>query len=225
MASMKHFYSRGAEAEIYLTNLLGLEVIVKKRVSKPYRHREFDKLFIETRTRTEARILAELYANGLRVPVVILVDIENGVIVMEYIDGVRVSDIFDKLPNKSIVEIGSSIGEFAAKMHSLNIYHGDFTLANVLLSNGNVAVIDFGLAGYSTDIEEYAMDLHLMNRSAHAIEPEKTKTFIKYMIEAYRENYKGDSSEVLKRMTEIKTRGRYISRELRKAVMKEKYIG
>ncbi|MEM1612813.1 MAG: Kae1-associated kinase Bud32 [Desulfurococcaceae archaeon] len=216
--------SRGAEAEIYLVDFFGVRAIVKKRVSKPYRNPLFDKVFIQSRTRVEARVLSELYNAGLRVPAVLLVDDENGVIVMEYIKGIRASQVFDSLDGNALVSIAGEVGRFAAQMHNMKIYHGDFTLANLLLSDHGVVVIDFGLAGYSTDIEEYAIDLHLMSRSAYVADPEKAKSFTEHVLEAYSGSYKGNAEEVIKRMREISIRGRYVDRELRKTVMRERYI-
>ncbi|MEM4481561.1 MAG: KEOPS complex kinase/ATPase Bud32, partial [Desulfurococcaceae archaeon] len=175
MAGLKTaLLARGAEAEVYTADILGLSVIVKKRVSKPYRSSQFDKAFIQSRTRIEARILSELRSSGLRVPAVLLVDDENGVIVMEYIKGERLSNVFNVMEKEQAVQVAKEAGLFAARMHSMNIYHGDFTLANILLSSENQAlfVIDFGLSGYSTDIEEFAIDLHLLIRSAYVISPD-----------------------------------------------------
>lgn len=226
MASVKSlFITRGAEAEIYKADFFGLMVVIKKRVSKLYRNPVFDKVFIQSRTRIEAKVLSELYNAGLRVPAVLFVDEDNGVIIMEYIEGVRLSNIFENLDSETLIAIGARIGKFAALMHNMNIYHGDFTIANIIFTDREVVVIDFGLAGYSTDIEEYAIDLHLMSRSAYAADPDKAEIFEKTMLNEYTKSYAGDSEEVIKRMREIRVRGRYVDRELRKSIMRERYVG
>lgn len=217
--------ARGAEAEIYVLDLVNRKIVIKKRVSKPYRTPEFNRVFITSRTRTEAKILTELYSAGLSVPAVIFVDEEEGVLGLEYVEGVRLSDIIETLSIDDVKRVSSGIGYFAGKMHSRGIYHGDFTLANVILSGGKLVVIDFGLAGYSNDIEEYAIDLHLMLRSVHAIRPEVTHIFESEMVSAYLESYQGNGKEVIKRMREIRTRGRYVDKELRRAVIRGRYIG
>ncbi|MEM2025058.1 MAG: Kae1-associated kinase Bud32 [Desulfurococcaceae archaeon] len=228
MAGLKTtLLARGAEAEVYTADILGLSVIVKKRVSKPYRSSQFDKAFIQSRTRIEARILSELRSSGLRVPAVLLVDDENGVIVMEYIKGERLSNVFDVMEKEQAVQVAKEAGLFAARMHSMNIYHGDFTLANILLSgeNRDLFVIDFGLSGYSTDIEEFAIDLHLLIRSAYVINPNTASFFADQLLEEYARNYRVGGSNVIKRVMEIRARGRYVDRELRKTAMRERYIG
>jgi len=221
--------ARGAEAEIYLVDFLGMKVVVKKRVSKPFRNPVFNKVFIEHRTRTEAKVLSELYLAGVSVPSLLLVDEEAGVIVMEYIEGARLSDSLGLLRESAVEAIGEAIGKYAALMHNMGIYHGDFTLANVLLvrsseSGNRVVIIDFGLAGYSTDIEEYAIDLHLMSRSVEALYPELAEVFTRAVFRAYREHSKVGGDSVIRKVSEIRTRGRYVDRELRKAVLRERYV-
>lgn len=226
MAQTPMLISRGAEAEIYLVDVHGLKVVIKKRVEKPYRTPEFNKLFIVNRTRTEAKILSELYVAGLNVPAVLFVDEEAGILGIEYIEGERLSNFIDTLEDFNVLTtIAREIGEFAGKMHTLKIYHGDYTLANVVMSKRGLTVIDFGLAGYSTDIEEYAIDLHLMLRSVYATRPEIAEVFERHMVESYTKSYGGDGKEVIKRMREIRVRGRYVDRELRKSIMRERYIG
>ncbi len=180
--------ARGAEAEIYLGDFLGMKIVIKKRVSKPFRNPVFNKVFIEHRTRIEAKVLSELYLAGVPVPSLLLVDEEAGVIVMEYIEGTRLSDSLKLLRESTIENIGEAIGKYAALMHNMGIYHGDFTLANILLvknseNKNRIVIIDFGLAGYSTDIEEYAIDLHLMSRSVEALYPELAEVFRKPCLE------------------------------------------
>jgi TP53 regulating kinase-like protein len=216
--------SRGAEAEIYLVDFFGVKAVLKKRVSKKYRAPLFDELFIKTRTRTEARVLSELYLSGLKVPGVLFVDEDKGVLILEYIEGERATEVFEKSEFEKLISISREIGRFASVMHSLRIYHGDFTLANIIIADDNVYVIDFGLAGYSDDIEEYAIDLHLMARSIHASKPEYAEKLVNAMLKEYKLHYKGDAEEVISRTKEIRVRGRYVDRELRKAIMRERYI-
>lgn len=225
MAYFPRLISRGAEAEIYLAEVFGNKVVIKRRVSKPYRTESFNRLFITSRTRTEARVITELYRAGLNVPAVIFVDEEEGVLGIEYIEGNRLSDVFSFLEEEELEKIAIELGGFAGRMHDLGIYHGDYTIANVIVSDRGLYVIDFGLAGYSTDIEEYAIDLHLMLRSVHAVRPEVLGIFEKHLLKSYLEHYRKDGSSVIKRLQEVRTRGRYVDRELRKSVKREKYVG
>jgi len=217
--------ARGAEAEIYLGDFLGVRVVIKKRVSKPFRNPIYNRVFIESRTRIEAKILSELYLAGLPVPPVLLVDEEAGTIIMKYIDGLRLSDTLGSLHTSTVEAIGRSIGKYAALIHNRGIYHGDYTLANILLvEDSDIVIIDFGLAGYSSDIEEYAIDLHLMSRSVEALYPELAGFFVRAMFEEYREHSRVGGDSVIRKVSEIRARGRYVEREIRKAVLRERYI-
>jgi len=224
VAMMLNLLSRGAEAEIYLLDFFGFKAVAKKRISKKYRNPDFDQLFIRNRTKIEGKVLSELYMAGLRVPRVYLVDEEYGVIIMEYIEGDRLSNIIISLEEERVFAIAREIGRFAAHMHSLKIYHGDYTLANILINGENIVVIDFGLSGFSDDIEEYAIDLHLIVRSVNATIPHIADEFVNQMLHEYKLHFKGNSEDVIRRMMEIRVRGRYIDRELRKTIMREKYV-
>ncbi|MEM4834081.1 MAG: Kae1-associated kinase Bud32, partial [Thermosphaera sp.] len=104
------------------------------------------------------------------------------------------------------------------------IYHGDLTLSNTIYSGEKVFIIDFGLAGYSDDVEEYAIDLHLLNRNLLAMYPSLADRFMASFLHSYRDNFKGSFEEVKNRFLEIRVRGRYVDRELRKSVMRERYV-
>ncbi|MET1160684.1 MAG: Kae1-associated kinase Bud32 [Thermoprotei archaeon] len=214
----------GAEAIITIGYLGNKKVIIKQRISKPYRDPEFDHIFRLTRTKTEAKILADLYTRGLNVPAPLIVDLKNYVIIMEYIEGKKLSDIIASLGD-SLGYIAEKIGKMIGTMHTLAIYHGDLTLANILITNNqDVYIIDFGLAGYSRDVEEYAIDLHLLRRNIQALAPDYYDIFFKYFITGYRTGYRGDVNSVLERFEEIRLRGRYVEERLKKRIEGEKYI-
>ncbi|ABN69940.1 Mn2+-dependent serine/threonine protein kinase [Staphylothermus marinus F1] len=216
---------KGAEALLFLGNYFGKKVIVKYRVSKPYRHPRFDEVFRYSRTKTEAKILSQLYLRGLNVPAPLMVDLNNYVIVMQYIEGVKLINIIDTLEDEKIAKYAYDLGFQAGIMHSLNIYHGDLTLANIVItSDEKVYIIDFGLAGSSRDIEEYAIDIHLLRRSLQAIVPDKTSYFMKYFRKGYIKGYGEGAKEVFGRVEEIRLRGRYVEERLRKKYLRETYI-
>ncbi|RLG80185.1 MAG: Kae1-associated kinase Bud32 [Thermoprotei archaeon] len=211
------FVEEGAEAVVFTGYMLGNKVIVKQRIRKPYRDQRFDEIFRYTRTKTEAKILAELFLKGLNVPAPLIVDIDKYLIVMEYIEGRKLVDIINETSENKIAKIATELGVQVGKMHSQNIYHGDLTLGNIILSvDGHVYLIDFGLAGYSRDIEEYAIDLHLLRRSLMAIVPEKFEVFFGNFLLGYRNGYPQKYQEVINRLEEIKLRGRYVEERLKK---------
>lgn len=225
MASgLKEAFDYGAESIIYTGYFLGDVVIVKRRVSKPYRNDFFDKLFRSVRTRIEAKVMLDLLLNNVKVPKVISVDLENYVIVMEYIDGVKMINVASSMSDRELQLYSYKLGLQVGRMHSIGIYHGDLTLANIMLTRGGeVYLIDFGLAGYSKDVEEYAIDLHLLKRSFQAVSPGKLGLFIDSFMKGYGESYSGDLNVLLNRLSEVELRGRYVEARLRKKLGRERY--
>jgi len=222
---VERILSIGAEAIVYLVEVNGLKIVVKQRVSKPYRHIVFDNEFRLYRTKIEAKILTDLYLNKIRVPAPLFVDLKNYIIAMEYIEGDKLINIINNLDKLHLEEYAEELGEQIGLIHSFEIYHGDFTLGNVILCSRDrrLYVIDFGLAGYSRDIEEYAIDLHLMRRNILAINPDLYNLFFNNLLRGYSKVF--DKSDlVLKRLEEIKLRGRYVEERLKRKLIGEKYI-
>ncbi|QOR94479.1 Kae1-associated kinase Bud32 [Thermosphaera chiliense] len=224
MAERVEYFNRGAEAVLYRVRILGSDLIVKKRLDKPYRHEAFNKVFKEYRTRVEARILSHLRSLGLNVPAPLIVDVSKGILVLEYVEGTPLSRLVDSMSSEERGRVAGELGRQVAVMHSNRIYHGDLTLANTIYSGGRVYIIDFGLAGYSDDVEEYAIDLHLLYRNLQAMHPGIAEEFMNQFLENYRQWYSGVFEEVRKRFLEVRVRGRYVDRELRKTVMRDRYV-
>ncbi len=190
--------SEGAEAKIYSARIFGEELLVKKREVKSYRIPQLDVSIRKLRTKKEARVMSALLAAGIPVPRIIALG--EFTVYMERLDGKLMKDFrFGKQ------EIRNS-GEILARMHGIDIVHGDFTPANIMVDAGEVHVIDFGLSEFSKDAEEKALDILLMKRS---ITPEMYKEF--------REGYakvSKDSKAILNRLAKIESRGRYQTRTL-----------
>ncbi len=217
--------TQGAEARIYKTAFLGISAVVKLRISKPYRHPDYDRVFKYRRTMVEARVMTHLRSLGVRAPSVLYVDPDAGLIVMEYIDGCRLSECLGKMPLGRVAEIALDIGRQASIMHVNSIYHGDLTLANALMnSREEVYIIDFGLSGYSKDIEEYAIDVHLLDRSVELLYPELKEAFMDGFWKGYLANASASFVEKLKdKVRDVRLRGRYVEERLRRKVSRERY--
>ena len=117
---------RGAEAVVSLENNL----IKKQRIKKSYRISQIDEKLRKLRTRSEAKILEKL-KDIVNVPKIISVD-ENEIL-MENIDGKRLSEHLDEFPLKKQKQIMKQIGKDVSKMHEANIIHGDLTTSNIIL--------------------------------------------------------------------------------------------
>ncbi len=209
----------GAEAALYRTCFEGLDALVKIRLPKPYRDSRLDKALRVKRTELEGKIIAELRLKGLNVPALYYVSLDRALLIMEFIEGFTLRDIVFK-EGIQATKYFRDWGVFTALMHEAGIVHGDLTTSNVIVKNDEIYVIDFGLAKYSSKVEDRATDIHLMIRAI-----ESTHYAIKEaLLRAFSEGYKevlGDQTfkELLEKVKEIRMRGRYVEeRRMRKNV-------
>jgi len=195
----KKILAQGAEAIITLRN----NEVTKNRIKKSYRISFLDNRLRKSRTKSEAKIIKKL-ENIIPVPKIIKTD-EKEIIVMEYIDGKKLSDFLEKLDYKKISKI---IGETITRLHDQDIVHGDLTTSNMIYKEkeNKVYLIDFGLAFYSRKIEDKAVDLHLLQQALEAKHFTIWQDSWKIIINNYKpEKYK----EIIQRIKIIESRGRY----------------
>lgn len=78
------------------------------------------------------------------------------------------------------------IGISLAKMHGLNVIHGDLTTSNLMLrkEGDSVVVIDFGLSFVSALVEDKAVDLYVLERAFSSTHP-KTEALVRIYIYIY----------------------------------------
>jgi len=181
------------------------------RVPKPFLPPEFDEFMRRRRTRTEARIMEHARRLGVRVPRVLFVDVDSGTIIMELLKGVVLRDAEPLLPDNELCRILEVVGSYAAKLHESGIVHGDLTTGNVVVCNGDVYLIDFGLAEYIPLLEEQAVDVHVAFRSIESSHGERAELMKRCFIEGYR-RVRGDriTELVLAKVEEIRSMGRYV---------------
>ncbi|MBS3093452.1 Kae1-associated serine/threonine protein kinase [Candidatus Pacearchaeota archaeon] len=195
---MTKLIQTGAEAEIYQDK----NNILKKRVEKSYRIKEIDEKIRKYRTRHEAKILEKL-SKVIAVPKVIKVDEDKKEITMEFIEGLKLSENFEKINfEKTAIEIGKTIG----KMHDQDIIHGDLTTSNMLLYKNKVFFIDFGLSYHSHKIEDKAVDLHVLKQALEAKHYKISEILITIILKNY--NAK-QCKEILEKLKKVEARGRY----------------
>lgn len=198
--------SEGAESRVYLTNFLGFDGVVKRRMRKSYRIEQIDEALRSKRTKNEARIIGLVSNLGICAPKVLMVDRYD--ILMSRIEGRMLSDVLDsKTKSKMLAKTFSVLGNYAAILHNNNIVHGDYTPANVVVDESSIVyLIDFGLSEITASVEEKALDLLLMKRSVG-------KEFFEPFMQVYRKNCK-EAKLILARLGEIEKRGRYNTRTL-----------
>lgn len=197
--------AQGAEA--VLTRQGG--VVLKNRIKKNYRIKKLDDKLRVKRTKREARILREAKRSGVKVPRVL--EKKKTILKIEYLDGSKIKGILDEKPQSNIDSIMENIGRSIARLHKVDIIHGDLTTSNMILVNRDVYFIDFGLSFHSKGWEHKAVDLHLFHRSlisAHRAPEDKWGKVLK----VYKNEY-AKGSKVIKRLRRIEKRGRYVKKD------------
>lgn len=126
-----------------------------------------------------------------------------------------------------LVELMAKIGREIGKMHTKGVIHGDLTTSNIMLRSGTkvlsngqaagseqtkpaldgqVVLIDFGLAVQSSQDEDRAVDLYVLERAFGSTHP-NTEDLFDELLKAYGQTSKG-AKVVLKRLDEVRMRGR-----------------
>jgi len=194
---------KGAEANLYRDN----DRLLKQRVSKKYRIKELDERLRRLRTRHESNLLKKLSDIGIDVPKLYESDEKEYKILMEYIDGKLIKNVFESESDPKIEELSRDIGKILADMHKDNIIHNDLTTSNMLLEDNKIYFIDLGLGMISTRIEDKAVDLVVLKKSLKASHPKKFDLIWNNIIKGY---FKYDrNQEVFKRVEIIEKRVRY----------------
>ncbi|KAL4953503.1 kinase-like domain-containing protein [Aspergillus filifer] len=119
------------------------------------------------------------------------------------------------------------IGNAVGGLHRAGVIHGDLTTSNLMLRaedssriangaetnegvspgmEGEVVMIDFGLASQSVADEDRAVDLYVLERAFGSSHP-RTERFFEEVLVGYKESYKGAVS-TLKRLEDVRMRGR-----------------
>ena len=167
------------------------------------------------------------------VPAVYGVDSEakGGWIAMEWVDGevVRVSlnrwlkrrknegkTLDDVDGQEEVKSLMRKVGQAVGKMHANGVVHGDLTTSNLMLRpgkedkrgalEGEVVLIDFGLASQSTQDEDRAVDLYVLERAYGSTHPGAEALFGE-VLKAYGESFK-QANTVLRKLEDVRMRGR-----------------
>ena len=155
--------AKGAESDIIKSSYLGKNAVLKSRIPKAYRIAEIDSKIRKSRTKLEAKLLSDVKKSGVITPVLYDVDLENKSILMEAIEGKMLKEVIDD-------NLAYKIGVEIAKIHSLDIIHGDITTSNMMLRGGKLVFLDFGLGRHSDLFEDKAVDLLVLKKSLQSID-------------------------------------------------------
>lgn len=199
---------RGAEAEIHVSDHMGRKVVQKRRVKKAYRIKHIDDHLISSRTKEEAKLITEARLYGVSVPLIYDVDLENGVITMEYLQGKRIKDILNGLHEEERARICRKIGESIAHLHNNDIIHGDITTSNMILLDDRIHFIDFGLGEKNSELEAKGVDLHVLMEALESTHSQYASCF-DHVLDGYKKELTDDANLVIKKIEDIVKRGRY----------------
>jgi TP53 regulating kinase-like protein len=153
------------------------------------------------RTISESRMITLAKEFGLRTPYIYFVDPLRAEIVMEFISGIRASNVLTS-------SICFDIGKFVSTLHLFNIIHGDVTPSNFIV-NRKITMIDMGLSFYSTRKEDKAMDIRLFKEILKSTYHSSYSEFFETFLDGYRSINSKELEKILKRVDEIDTRKRY----------------
>ncbi|MCW1294007.1 MAG: KEOPS complex kinase/ATPase Bud32 [Candidatus Parvarchaeota archaeon] len=194
----KKILSIGAESVIYLDG----DTIVKDRVRKSYRIKQIDESLRRRRTRLEFNLMRRAFENRIDVPMPVRISKDEHKIYMEYIGDVGFKDNFS-------LKYIDKLGEEIAKMHRLGIIHGDLTTANMMIKDGKIYIIDFGL-GYSSDKDEdKATDIFLLKNALETRHPKESRAAFRRFLTAYKEAYGKQFKGIETHLRDIESRRRY----------------
>lgn len=204
-------YKRGAEADLYLDEWHDRKVIIKMRVPKSYRHPKLDLKLRTSRTIREAEILHEAKKASVPTPTIYFVDEKEAKLVIEYINGTRIKEHFEKLNHVDLNRICQDIGMKIGLLHKAGLIHGDLTTSNMIITRDQkIFLIDFGLSFHSQDNEDRGVDIHLMKRALGSTHYKSANSCMKSIINGYAKIMNKDiMKKILDRVNEIEDRGRY----------------
>lgn len=194
---------KGAESELHLVDWYGQPAVSKVRICKQYRHVDLDLILRKHRTLHESRIMSFAKIIGVRTPFIYFLNLNNFEIIMEYIDG-------DVLKNVFSTNICFDLGKTVANLHKNNIIHGDLTTSNFIITPKKcLTVIDFGLSFYSERIEDKASDIRLFKEILNSVHMEFFKSSLENFTQGYYKIYGKNSIKIFNLVNEIEQRGRY----------------
>lgn len=120
--------------------------------------------------------------------------------------------------NQELVDLMRRVGAAVGSLHTACVVHGDLTTSNMMLRpreeesdkggvlDGEIVIIDFGLASQGTHEEERAVDLYVLERAFLSTHPRAEKLFGE-VLEGYKTAFKGSKS-VLRKLEDVRMRGR-----------------
>jgi len=198
---------RGAEAILYLES----DGLVKERIKKSYRLSEIDQKLRKSRTRKEARLMLEAKRAGVDIPNIVSVDEDNFKITMDFIEGKRLKEFLNETDDDSRKKVAEEVGKSVGLLHKNGIVHGDLTTSNMILKDGRIFLIDFGLGDFSRRTENQAVDLSVLRKAFKSTHFRNLNLLWESFVKGYKQT-NDNFNKVLDALNGIEKRGRYVER-------------
>jgi TP53 regulating kinase and related kinases len=198
---------RGAEAVLYKKGV----VLIKERIRKGYRLPQIDERLRKLRTRKEAKLISEAKRIGVETPDIFSVDEKGFKISMEFVEGMRLKEFFNKTNDRSRKKVAEAVGRDVGLLHKNGIVHGDLTTSNMIIRGKSVVFIDFGLGEFTERAETQAMDLSVLREAIKSTHFRHLDLLWNSFIKGY-EQTNDNFNKVLCTLNGIEKRGRYVER-------------
>jgi TP53 regulating kinase and related kinases len=198
---------RGAEAVIYSSG----SSVVKERLKKSYRLDVIDNRLRKLRTRKEARLIEAARRAGVNTPKIMSVSESDYKITMENVEGERLKEFFNESSDKERKKVSEMVGRSVGLLHKSNIVHGDLTTSNMILREGSVYLIDFGLGDFTRRVENQAVDLSVLREAFKSTHYKYLNLLWESFIKGYGQT-NDNFNKVLHALNDIEKRGRYVER-------------
>jgi TP53 regulating kinase-like protein len=203
---------KGAEASLFVADWHGRRVVIKTRLPKRYRPEKLDMTIRTYRTVHEPQLMSEAKKAGVPTPMIFQVNVANGIIVMEFVEGKQLKQLLGGVSQKEREKICTRVGELIGKLHRQGVIHGDLTTSNMILNpEGKIFLVDFGLGEKNTELEAKGVDLHLLKRALQSTHYMFAEDCFSAVMKGYRAVVgEAEAKDVLAKVREIERRGRYV---------------
>lgn len=118
------FYKQGAESKIFILQWDDKAVIAKQRFKKKWRIEKLNAQITAHRMNQELKSIIKL-KNVVKVPQIYMADFVSGTIYMEYFTYPQLQEAISYMPFNELQAIGSKIGSDLAKIHDMDVIHGN----------------------------------------------------------------------------------------------------
>jgi TP53 regulating kinase-like protein len=155
-------------------------------------------------------MIARARKAGVASPFLYFVDPPGATLVEEYVEGRRLKEVIETEGGSAAVGYFELLGASVARLHGAGLMHGDVTTANVIVRDGELVFIDFGLSVHSARLEDHAVDLRLIKETLTGAHSAIASRALEALMRGYG-SVSGPAGlkAVARQLRQIERRGRY----------------